>query len=97
MENQARYDYHIDLNAIEKDRFQVELFCKDFGQDTLVFHFPWMIPGTYSKANYGKFIHKLKAFDQDDQAIKVKKKGKNTFIITPAENIKTIKYWEGRQ
>ena len=92
MENQARYDYHIDLNAIEKDRFQVELFCKDFGQDTLVFHFPWMIPGTYSEANYGKFIHKLKAFDQDDQAIKVKK-GKNTFIITPAENIKTIKYW----
>ena len=57
-EGGPRYDYRIDLNTIEKNRFQVELFCEDFGQDTLVYHFPWMIPGTYAEANYGKFIHK---------------------------------------
>ena len=92
-EGPARYDYRIDLNTIEKHRFQVELLCEDFSQDTLVYHFPWIIPGTYQEANYGKFIHKLKAYDQDGQAIKVKKQGKNTFIITPAVNIRSIKYW----
>ncbi|MBC8376413.1 MAG: hypothetical protein H8E26_10240 [FCB group bacterium] len=92
-EGGPRYDYRIDLNTIEKNRFQVELFCEDFGQDTLVYHFPWMIPGTYAEANYGKFIHKLAAFDQEGQALRVKKKGKNTFIVTPANNIKSIKYW----
>ena len=89
----ARYDYRINLNAIEKHRFQVELFCEDFSRDTLVYHFPWMIPGTYAVANYGKFIHKLQAFDQNGQTLKVKKQGKNTFIITPAGDIKSIKYW----
>lgn len=93
MERDARYDYHINLNDIEKQRFQVELFCEDFSQDTLVYHFPMMIPGTYSEANYGKFIHKLKAYDQKDQPLKVKKQGKNTFIITPARSIKSINYW----
>ncbi|NQT63293.1 MAG: hypothetical protein HQ556_10085 [Candidatus Marinimicrobia bacterium] len=92
-EGGPRYDYRIDLNTIEKHRYQVELFCEDFGQDTLVYHFPWIIPGTYSEANYGKFIHKLAAYGQDGQALRVKKKGKNTFIITPANNIKSIKYW----
>ena len=90
---EPKYDYRIDLNTIKKNRFQVELFCEPFGQDTLVYHFPWIIPGTYEEANYGKFIHKLAAYDQNDERIKVKKQGKNTFIITPATDIKSIKYW----
>ncbi|MBL7025875.1 MAG: hypothetical protein ISR87_10500 [Candidatus Marinimicrobia bacterium] len=90
---EPRYDYRIDLNTLEKNRFEVELFCEDFSQDTLVYHFPWIIPGTYEEANYGKFIHKLTAYDQNDEIIKVKKQGKNTFVITPATNIKSIKYW----
>ncbi|MCF7922844.1 MAG: hypothetical protein K9M55_09095 [Candidatus Marinimicrobia bacterium] len=90
---ERKYNYRIDLNAIEKHRFQVELLCEDFSQDTLVYHFPWMIPGTYAEANYGKYIHDFKAFDQQGKTLQVKKKGKNTFIITPASNIKSITYW----
>ncbi|NQV42531.1 MAG: hypothetical protein HQ506_09270 [Candidatus Marinimicrobia bacterium] len=90
---EPKYDYRIDLKTIKKNRFQVELFCESFSQDTLVYHFPWIIPGTYEEANYGKFIHKLAAYDQNDERIKVKKQGKNTFIITPATHIKSIKYW----
>jgi predicted metalloprotease with PDZ domain len=92
-DSQPRYDYRINLNTIEKNRFEVELFCEAFSQDTLVYHFPWIIPGTYEEANYGKYIHKLMAYDQNGQRIKVKKQGKNTFIITPANTLKSIKYW----
>lgn len=88
-----RYDYRVDLNTIEKNRYRVELACAEFSQDTLIYHFPWIIPGTYQEANYGKYIHHLKALDEDGQSIKVKKQGKNTFIITPANKISSINYW----
>ena len=45
------------------------------------------------EANYGRFVHDLSVYDKDNQAIRVKRKGKNTFIITPANNIQSIKYW----
>jgi len=94
-ENSKAYDYEIDLNNVVKDRYQVSLKCQDFATDTLVFHFPLMIPGTYQEANYGKFIHKLKVLDNQGEAIKPKRKGKNTYIITPANDIQKISYWVG--
>lgn len=87
------YRYQINLKEIQKKRFQVVLNCSDFAQDTLIYHFPWIIPGTYKEANYGKYIHKLKAVDAQGKRIKVKKAGKNTFIITPANKISRMEYW----
>ena len=93
IDSPGRYDYKIDLQNVKHNRFQVELICSSFASDTLVYYFPWIIPGTYAEANYGKYIHKLVAVDQEGETIRVKKKGKNTFIITPANKIQSIKYW----
>ena len=87
------YDYKVDLNNVQKSRYQVTLHCEDFAADTLTFHFPWMIPGTYKEANYGKFIHNLKVTDKQGNALKTKRDGKNTYIIPQANDIKTISYW----
>ena len=87
------YEYEIDLQNIVKDRYQVTLNCQDFAQDTLVFHFPWIIPGTYSEANYGKFIHSLRVRDRSGAEIKVQRDGKNTYIIPGASDISSISYW----
>ena len=89
------YHYKIDLTNIVKDRYQVTLECENFAADTLVFHFPWMIPGTYREANYGKFIKKLVVRDKSGKKMKVKRQGKSTYIIPQAENIGTISYWVG--
>ncbi len=89
----ARYNYEINLVDIQKNRFEVMLNCEGFASDTLIYYFPWIIQGTYMEANYGRQIHKLIAYDQDGQRIKVKKRGKNTYIITPANEIKSIQYW----
>ncbi|NQV29914.1 MAG: hypothetical protein HQ508_03410 [Candidatus Marinimicrobia bacterium] len=89
----ASYTYQVDLNNILQNRFRVSLKCEDFAQDTLIYHFPWIIPGTYDEANYGNFIHDLVAYDRDGKQLAVKKKGKNTFIVSNASNIESIEYW----
>ena len=100
--DELSYDYDIDLKNISRSRYQVELDCRPFAQDTLVYHFPWIIPGTYMEANYGQYIHKLKAYDNKGKRIKVQREGTNTFIITPANQIKKITYrvgasWDNRK
>ena len=87
------YEYDVDLSDIVKDRYQVTLRCQSFSQDTLIFHFPYIIPGTYMEANYGKFIHKFQAFDSDNNPIKYKKDGRNTFIFTNGKELHSLKYW----
>jgi len=88
-----RYEYHVNLSDIQKNRYRVQLHCESFAQDTLVYHFPWIIPGTYQEANYGKYIHDLRAYDMSGSHLPVRKQGKNTFIITPANQIGKIEYW----
>ena len=87
------YDYAVDLKKIVNDRYQVRLECSQFARDTLIYHFPWIIPGTYMEANYGKFIHELKVFDEAGQTLHFTRKGKNTYVIAPATHIQTIQYW----
>ncbi|MCF7808142.1 MAG: hypothetical protein K9M49_08495 [Candidatus Marinimicrobia bacterium] len=87
------YDYHIDLNDIQDNRYQVVLSCEDFASDTLMFHFPWIIPGTYSEANYGKFIHDLEVYGKGGEPIATQKQGKNSYLIPGAKDIKRITYW----
>jgi len=93
--SQLTYEYGINLQDIQKDRYQVTLNCESFATDTLIFHFPWIIPGTYMEANYGKFIRHLEVHNTSGETIKAKRKGKNTYIITPANDIAEISYWVG--
>ncbi len=89
----SRYEYSINLVDLQNDRYEVSLECEAFAADTLRFNFPWMIPGTYMEANYGQYIHDLKAYDSYGDPIKVKKDGKNTFVLLNAADLVTIEYW----
>lgn len=87
------YDYEIDLTSIVNDRFQVIFNCKDFAADRLIYQFPKIIPGTYKKADYGKYIKNFSAYDNRGKKLSVKKNGKNTYIISNAASIEKITYW----
>jgi len=87
------YDYEVDLTTIENDRYQVVFNCEDFSADQLIYQFPKIIPGTYRNADYGKYIKKFSAYDSQGKKLGIKKKGKNTYIISNAEKIKKITYW----
>lgn len=84
--------YTADLAACKKDRVSVQLTCNHKGADTAFFSFPMTIPGTYAVLDYGRYISGLKAFDSAGKALKVKKKGNNTFTIVPGKDVAKIQY-----
>ena len=90
--SQPLYRYDVDLNNVQHDRIEVTLNCQDFAGDQMVYHFPKVVPGTYEISNFGRFIHKFQAFDKDGNKLHCKKDGKNSYIISNASRLHTIKY-----
>jgi len=80
------------LADCKKDKVDVQLSCSHKGGDTAFFNFPMTIPGTYAVLDYGRYISQLKAFDSKGTALKVSKKGNNTFVILPGNDIASITY-----
>lgn len=87
-----KMDYKVDLKNCKKDRIAVELNTAYHGGDTAKFSFPMTIPGTYAVLDYGRYITAFKAFDSSGKALKVKKKGNNTFTIFPGKDVAKIQY-----
>ena len=91
------YRYEADLTRVVLDRYKVILDASDFAPETggeeLAFLFPRMIPGTYRVADYGKYIKRLRAYDADGKRLRVRRRGKNAFMIKHAERLATISYW----
>lgn len=87
-----KMDYKVDLKNCKKDRVAVELNTTYKGKDTAKFNFPMTVPGTYAVLDYGRYITAFKAFDSAGKALKVKKKGNNTFLIYPGKDVAKIQY-----
>lgn len=87
-----KMDYKVDLKNCKKDRVAVELNTAYHGKDTAKFSFPMTVPGTYAVLDYGRYITAFKAFDSSGKALKVKKKGNNTFLIVPGKDVAKIQY-----
>ena len=87
------YRYDVDLVNITRDKFKVTLHNEGFAADILTYHFPKVIPGTYQVADYGKYIRRFRAWDNDGRRLKVKRRGWNTFRIQDARHLATITYW----
>ncbi len=87
-----KMDYKVDLKNCKKDRVAVELNTTYHGKDTTTFNFPMTVPGTYAVLDYGRYITAFKAFDSNGKALKVKKKGNNTFMIFPGKDVAKVTY-----
>jgi predicted metalloprotease with PDZ domain len=90
--SQNSYQYNIDLNKLSGDALTVELTTPTVKQSKAVFAFPKIIPGTYSIADYGKFISDVKAADASGKALKVKKLNDNQWSIEDATHLAKITY-----
>ncbi len=63
---------------------------------------PSVVPGSYSKKDYGRFITSFKAFDKNGKALKVKNNGPNLFVISNARQLARLEYlvddtWDAKQ
>jgi predicted metalloprotease with PDZ domain len=89
----AQHLYEIDLNKIEKDVLPVKMTInKTPSSNQVTYSFPTTVPGTYSNQDFGRFVLSMSAKTADGKFLKVKKQGKNSFIISDAKKLKYLEY-----
>ncbi len=88
----ANYQYNIDLNNVVNDELQVTLIAPKITQKDIVFNIPKTVPGTYSTDDYGRYVSNFKAFDKKGKKLKVNKQTVNTYKISKANKLYKITY-----
>lgn len=89
---QNKYAYRIDLQNVENDQIKVFLATPKITTNTAVYQMPSVIPGSYSRKDYGRFITDFKAFDAKGIELSVSKRDKNSFIINNATQMARVEY-----
>ncbi|HYG01731.1 MAG TPA: hypothetical protein VD927_04755 [Chryseosolibacter sp.] len=96
------YRYNIDLNKVSDDKLTVELQTPAISQKQITFYMPKIIPGTYSNADYGKFVSSFTATDKSGKPLPVKQASENSWQISNATKLSRISYqvedtWESEK
>jgi predicted metalloprotease with PDZ domain len=89
---QNQYRYQLNLNTVENDRLTVKLTAPLVKKDSILFHLPKIVPGTYAIHNYGAFVHNLTAFDKAGNPLPVMRKDKNSWLIGDAKKLSSLSY-----
>lgn len=90
---QQRYTVSMDLNVVQNDMVMVTVVPPAGLKGTVEYSFPKVIPGTYSIANYGRFIQDFAVLDAKGMRLSSSKVSENTWKIEKAEHVATIEYW----
>ncbi len=85
--------YEINLQNIQNDVLPVKLTLqKSPSADVVSFSFAAIVPGTYGRQDYGRFVLSLKARSANGKSLPVKKQGNNTYLISSAKELKYLEY-----
>jgi len=82
----------LDLVNVANDKVPVALHIKGLNQDIVTYSIPKIVPGTYQNNNFGKFIEKFQALDNNGQPLPVLKQGDNQWQISNARKLSNITY-----
>lgn len=88
----AAYQYTVDLTKVVDDKINVELSAPPIKGEEIMFYLPKIVPGTYSIADYGRFVSNLKAFDKKGAALPVEHINDNAWKIRNASKLVKITY-----
>lgn len=86
------YQYTVDLTKVVDDKLNVELTVPSIKSEEITFYLPKIVPGTYSIADYGRFVSNLKAFDKKGAALPVEHLNENAWKIKNASRLVKISY-----
>jgi predicted metalloprotease with PDZ domain len=92
-QSKSGYKYTVDLTRVVEDRVFVELSNPKISTQETIFYLPKIIPGTYSIADYGRFIYDLKALDKKGKELKIQRLDSNSWKISDATRLTKITYW----
>lgn len=90
---QDSYTVYIDLTKANDDRLPVEITVPSIAEDTVEYHMPKVVPGTYSISDFGRFVDKFKALDEEGNELSVEETSTNRWTIMNATKLDKITYW----
>lgn len=83
----------IDLVSVNNDKVKVIVKPAPVTTQTVTFQLPKIIPGTYSIADYGRYIDDFSAVDKSGKQLPVEKRDVNTWVISNADQLKEVSYY----
>lgn len=87
------YKFNIDLVNVNDDKIKVELISPAVKANTITYHIPKIVPGTYSEDDYGRYIEQLKAFDKNGKELNVTHSDVNSWTISEANKLYRLSYF----
>jgi predicted metalloprotease with PDZ domain len=88
--------------AAAADQLRIVINTPPVREDKVTYVMPSVIPGSYSKKDYGRFVQGFTAYDDKGKKLKVKREGQNLFIIDKAQKLARLEYsvddsWDAKQ
>ena len=83
----------IDLTKVVNDKVPVIINPGRFTTETVTYHLPKVVQGTYAISNFGKYIDDFKAYDYNGKELAFNKTDTNTWVINSAVNLDYITYY----
>ncbi|TGE20701.1 peptidase M61 [Hymenobacter aquaticus] len=98
----ADYQIALDLEHTTNDQVKVVIKTPPVKEAQATYVMPSVVPGSYSKKDYGRFVQSFVALDAKGQKLKVKQQGANVFIIDKGPSLARIEYlvndtWDVKQ
>ena len=83
----------VDLTRVTDDRVKIRFYAPPIESSTAEYVMPAVIPGSYSRKDFGRFVKDFRACTKTGKKLKVRKNGNNVFTISKANTLCYIEYW----
>lgn len=87
------YTITVDFRNVKDDRVKVVVTPPQLEDKKATYIMPAVIPGSYSKKDYGRFVNDFKAYDKSGNELDYKQKKQNLFVIKHAPQLSRLEYW----
>ncbi|WP_400192734.1 PDZ domain-containing protein [Hymenobacter sp. B81] len=98
----AGYRISVDTRpAATTDQLRIVVQTPSVQDDQVTYVMPSVVPGSYAKKDYGRFVQDFRALDDKGKPLKVRREGANLFIIDKARRLARLEYrvddtWDAR-
>lgn len=92
---QGKYRISLDLERVVNDRVKVVIHLPEVSDSIVEYVMPAVIPGSYARKDYGRFVSGFKAYADNGRRLRSAKSGENVFVISNPKKRKLgrIEYW----
>lgn len=84
--------YNINVKNSEDDLFHVNVLTSNLTEENNIYNFAATAPGTYQKMDFGRFVKRFKAYDENGNELVTKNISTNMWEIKDVSRLSKIEY-----